>query len=359
MTKKKYYYSRRYWLTFEYGPLILIAEPKRLTTYDADWFEHNEVIDSPTMNDYVSNYDFNHLIERGVGWDEKWYKDASYTTEVTTPYVVSNNATFYANLYRVIRFNVLDTQTREPITPTSLTLDGVEITNIAHPTYSDYVYVIKAPHDSTTQTFTIAVTAEGYEDVTLTYSLDTLDTRDILLTKKQEVDDFNINIQWDAPRHDFDAHLFIYNNGQTDGEAAAHLYYRSNKPSGYQGNASDAIEYPKGLTPRNYYTLDYDDDTQSGGTQKNHTENVSGKLISGLTYKFAVHDFENGDKIKEQNCVMTLTMGGTVRRFIPINTTTDNRWEVLTISESSTNVWDITLGSNTEEVLTEPTSTTS
>lgn len=355
MTKKKHYYSRRYWLTFEYGPLILVADPQRPTTYDKDWFGYDEVIDSPTMNEYVNNYNFNFLVERGVGWDEKWYTDTSYTTEVTTPYTVSNNATFYANLYRVIRFNVLDTQTREPITPESLKLNGVEIVNIEHSTYSDYTYVIKAPYDSTTQTFTIEVTAEGYEDVTLTYSLDALDTHDILLAKTQGADDFNINIQWDAPRNDFDAHLYIYEGGSQ----VAHLYYGSNKPSGYKGTASDAIEYPTGLTPSNYYTLDYDDDTQSGGTQKNHTENVSGKLISGLTYKFVVHDFENGNKIKEQNCVMTLTMSGTVRRFIPINTTTDNQWEVLTISETSPNVWDITLGSNTEEVLTEPSSTTS
>jgi hypothetical protein len=303
MTKKKHYYSRRYWLTFEYGPLILVADPQRSTTYDKDWFNYGEVIDSPTMNEYVNNYEFKDLVEGGVGWDEKWYTDTSYTTEVTTPYTVLGDATFYANLYRVIRFNVLDTQTREPITPESLKLNGVEITNIDHSTYSDYVYVIKAPYDSTTQTFTIAVTAEGYEDLTLTYSLDTLDTHDILLTKTQGADDLNMNVQWDAPRHDFDAHLYIYNNGQTDGEAAAHLYYGSNKPSGYQGdaNVSDAIEYPKGLTPPNYYTLDYDDDISSTGTINNHSENISGKLISGLTYKFVIVDFEQGDKIKEQN----------------------------------------------------------
>ena len=352
MIKRKYYYDNRCWLTFEYGPLILVAEPQRTTTYDKDYEEYGHVISSqdyPTMNDYINNYDFEDLVEDGVGWNEKWYTNTSYTTEVTTPYTVLGDATFYANLYRVIRFNVLDIQTRVPVTPTTLTLNGTAITNIPHPSYSDYTYVIRAPYDSTTQTFTIAVTATGYDNETLTYSLNTLDTHDILLTKTQGADDFNINVHWDAPRHDFDSHLYIYSNGQE----VAHLSYQSDLPSGYSGNASDAIEYPTGLTPPNYYTLDYDDDTSGGGTVNNHSENVSGKLISGLTYKFVLVDYEGGNKIKEQNCVMSLKIGGgATRRFIPIQTTTDDRWEVLTIAETSTNVWGITLGSNTEEVLT-------
>ena len=149
MLKKKYYYSLKCWLLFEYGPLILIHEPSRTKTYDYDYEYPGDTITSSTMNDYVGDYDQDDLLESGIGWEEKWYTDTTYTTEVTTPYTVTGNATFYANLYKVIRFEVFDIQTYNPIAvPASFIINGTSVTPISHPTYNDYTYVIKAPYES-------------------------------------------------------------------------------------------------------------------------------------------------------------------------------------------------------------------
>lgn len=299
---KKKHYQVRCLLTFDYGQLIMRV-PGRTTTYDTEWEYYGDTITQTTMNQYINNYNINDLIENGLYWDEKWYNNSSFTSETITPITVYRDTTFFANPKRVIRFNVVDEKHLDTnLTGVTITINGTTITPLSVSGYTDYDYIVEAPSSDESAMFTLRLTKTGYNSITATYSVNTLDEKTVFMLKTQQSDEFNIHLQW-FPQSgqtgglDMDSHLLIYSASDLT-DSVAHLSYQStDKISDYTGHASGVVK-DSGI----FYELDYDD--TNGGHGFN--ENISGKVVDGRIYKFIVHNYSSDLMMSDNGTIVQL-----------------------------------------------------
>ena len=241
-----------------------------------------------------------------------------------------------------ISFNVLDIQSLLSIPNTYVKINNTTIgyTSTRDETVdppTGYTCIISTPN---VKTFEVEVgdTTQLYNPKTASYAYDTLNGHDILLSKKATSDMMNMNVQWNPPTHDFDTYMYIYENGTEK----THLYY------GSKIGGEIKIEYP--TNSGNYYTMDYYGDYAG---DEHHRENVSGKLISGATYKFSIKNQGGGGdgKIVEQDCTVEIYIGNNRHVYKPKTDFLGTWWHVATIQETSPNVWEVTPLTDSREVI--------
>ena len=233
---------------------------------------------------------------------------------------------YYYN--RILQFKVLDVQTRQPINNIIISLDGTVIQN-----------KLIFPYSIST-TFNIKVDAEGYNSYEGQHTYYSLNNGEILLSKIQNTDEFNVNLAWDpiTEIHDLDLHLYVLN-------------VSDNIQRGYVDYTRDSLTLVDSAGTSYTYTLNYDDDTESDRNPGAHTENISGTLASDFYYKVVVVDYpQSSADVKIQNPVVTITFNNEYLRYQCVTDNLDE-WEVLTIKKNpETGVWELIPTENTIKI---------
>lgn len=108
---KKFYYPRNVVITdatliFDYGNNILYIDGRNNTTTRYREPLGHVIEDYTSIQEYISEYTASDLLEYGLQWDEKWYVDQSFTTEVQIPYTVQSDVTFYANVADIVQYGI-------------------------------------------------------------------------------------------------------------------------------------------------------------------------------------------------------------------------------------------------------------
>lgn len=276
-------------------------------------------------------YTLSDLLNAGLGWDGKFYYNNEFTSEVHFGSdTVNSNITIYANIFEVIRFNVIDGKTQDRLSPVIILIDDEPADLLTCPEYQEYDYILIPPCSGKTEEFKVIAAYDGYNTKIGNYSFDTLNGRSILLEANQNTGEFTVTFEW-SDTVDFDPYLQIFDSDMNllledavSGFTAnpANLYYSSHseyaqdnyrEESGYEAwldeqgreNAAYAIIKKDGI----FYELDYD---YRGEKDRVPIEHMTGKvnLDGNRIYRFMLNDCAKEDKygLKKSNSKVTLTL---------------------------------------------------
>lgn len=247
---------------------------------------------------------------------------------------------------KFIYFSILDIKTRAPITNAVVYINDIQTDFYT----AQSAFYIKPPFKNTSTLFTVKIVAEGYIDYEQEHFFTSLNGGEVLMTKIQQVNDFNVNMTWNPSNgkpYDLDLYFFVLRDGETDkNQAVKCLYY---------GSGNGTTEYKSSITVvdsagTNYlYTLDYDDDVSQDPIKDAHVENISGKLCNEFTYLVSVQDV-SGSAIMEQQILITITLENQQYTYECTKPNLKN-WDVLYIKKNSnTGDWEFEVCENTKQI---------
>lgn len=125
-------------------------------------------------------------------------------------------------LHTTVTFNLADSISGKAVTPTSLKLNDLDQPY----TQSGKVITTTVP---TSNSFTLKITANKYNDYSSTYNYNTLNGASINMVAKQETGNMQVSVTWNhsatETQRDLDSFLYIYTNSSMTTEALDHVYH--------------------------------------------------------------------------------------------------------------------------------------